>query len=126
MKQILRMLNNLIKVPSTRSVDLPSPFIVSANQREGISPIKITNAVLEKKKELGLVTGTYDDGTPNYDDIIIQEIVTQVVKSIQEDAKITVAIPPGIPVTASGGNAGGPLVAQGSTVSFARGGAIIQ
>lgn len=54
------------------------------------------------------------------------EIIKQVILAIQTEARITVVIPPGAQVISSGGNAGGPIVTQGQTISFLQGGAILQ
>jgi hypothetical protein len=104
---------------------LPPPVILASQYREGMSALKTANSVLDKKRELGLPTGNYEDGTANYDDIIIYEIVKQIQKSIREDANIQVVIPAGIPVTASGANAGGPVQVIGATTYTSTGGGIV-
>jgi hypothetical protein len=127
MKSILNKLSKLLDFNIGRiKPPVPPPLVLLSQTRSGLSPLKITQAILAKKKELGLPTGNLEDGTANYDDIIIKEIVTQVIKAIQEDARITVVIPPGTPLIASGANSGGPLIAHGTTLSFAIGGALIE
>jgi hypothetical protein len=133
MKQILSktITDALSKILSlkdtTKTPKIPSPIILNSQNRSGLSALKIANKVLQKKRELGLPTGNYEDGTANYNDIIIKEIIEQILIAIQEDAKITVAIPLGIPVTASGiGGDGVPVVVQGATTNIQSGGAIIQ
>lgn len=124
---IINELNILMSIPEgANSTYIPTPIIVTSQDRPGLSAIKTANAIIAKKQELGLTTGVNEDGTPNYDDVIIREIVKQVFKAIQEEAKFTIAIPPGVSVVANGGNAGGPIVVYGQTTSFARGGGIIQ
>lgn len=126
-ENVLNELNLLMSIPETNnSTYIPTPLILSSQNRAGLSAIRVSNAVIAKKEELGLTTGTNVDGTPNYDDIIIREIVAQIIKEIQENGKFTVAIPPGASVVANGGNAGGPVVVYGQTTSFSRGGGIIQ
>lgn len=124
--QLLEQINNFLKPPKTKAIDVPPYLILNSKERPGLSPLKTTQSILEKKKELGLPVGTYEDGTPNYDDIMIRQMVTEVFKSLLEDAKITVVIPPGTQLTASGANAGGPVVSQGVTVTITIGGAVIQ
>jgi hypothetical protein len=104
---------------------LPPLAILASQGREGMSALKSANAILDKKRELGLPTGNYEDGTANYDDIIIYEIVKQIQKSVREDANIQVVLPAGIPITASGANAGGPVQVVGATTYTANGGAIV-
>jgi hypothetical protein len=112
---------------TTKAPKIAKPIIVNSQFRTGLSALKIANNVLQKKRELGLPTGNYEDGTANFNDIIIKEIIDQILIAIQEDAKITISIPPGSPVTASGiGGDGVPVVVQGATTAFQSGGAIIQ
>jgi hypothetical protein len=127
MKAILNKISKLLDFNIGRvKPPVPPPIILMSQTRSGLSPLKITQAILAKKKELGLPTGNLDDGSVNYDDIIIKEIVTQIIKAIQEDARITVVIPPGTPLIASGANAGGPILTHGATLSFAIGGGLIE
>jgi hypothetical protein len=127
MKEILEKLNNLLSFKGAKiKPPIPSPMILMSKFRNGLSPLKITYAILAKKKQLGLPTGNFEDGTANYDDIMIKEIVTQVVKALQEDARITIAIPPGTQLVASGGNAGGPIVVYGTTSTITTGGGVIE
>jgi hypothetical protein len=104
---------------------LPPQVMLASQFREGMSALKTANAILDKKRELGLPTGNYEDGTANYDDIIIFEMVKQMQKSIREDANIQVVIPAGIPITATGANVGGPVQVVGATTFTATGGGIV-
>jgi len=82
--------------------------------------------MLAKKKELGLPVGNYEDGSANVNDILWLEFAKATVAEIQENGKITVVIPPGTQIVASGGNAGGPIVVYGTTTAPTTGYAIMQ
>jgi hypothetical protein len=124
---IINKLNKVLDINACGGAKpkLPPLTILASQNRAGMSALKTANAVLDKKRELGLPTGNYEDGTANYDDIIIYEIVKQIQKSIREDANIQVVIPAGIPVQASGANAGGPVVVVGATTFTSSGGGIV-
>ena len=42
--------------------------------------------------------------------------IEEIVDAIKTKMKIEAAFPPGVPITASGGNAGGPIVVNGTTI----------
>ena len=105
---------------------IPSPTCTLSSTRSGLSAIKTTFAILARKKELGLPVGEYEDGSMNQNDLLINAIVTEIFKAIQEDSKITVGINPGQSIQGSGSNVGGPIVVVGTTITYGSGGAIIQ
>lgn len=52
--------------------------------------------------------------------------VEEIINALITKMKVEVAIPPGIPITATGGNAGGPIVVQGVTTNSAKGEGVVQ
>lgn len=52
--------------------------------------------------------------------------VEEIVNALLTKAKIEVAIPPGTTVQASGGNAGGPIIVIGTTLTLSKGEGIIR
>jgi hypothetical protein len=52
--------------------------------------------------------------------------VEEIVNALLTKAKIEVAIPPGTQITATGGNAGGPIVVQGATIQISKGEGIVR
>ena len=75
---------------------------------------------------MGLPVGNYEDGSANVNDILWLEAMKAIVAEIQENGKITVVIPPGTQLIASGGNAGGPIVVYGTTTTPTTGYAVMQ
>lgn len=126
MQSFIDKIGSILNFTPTVTPTIPTPLIMLSSTRTGMSPLNIAMRVLAKKKELGLPVGSYDDGSANSNDIIILEICKQLVAEIQENAKITVVIPPGTQVIASGGNAGGPVVSYGNTITFTTGYAVVQ
>ncbi len=96
-------------------------ILAGAPFREGISSIDIASKIIQRKKDLGIPIGPLPSGGDNLDLMMETIRVEEITNAILTKLKIEVAIPPGISVTASGGNAGGPIVVQGITTSIVKG-----
>jgi hypothetical protein len=122
----LSTLNDIlsIKPPPNLGV-IPAPVVVLSKTRGGMSALRATNKVLEKKKELGIPTGNLTDGSANDDDILWYTAIKAIIDEITNEAQITSNSLPGTQLVASGGNAGGPVVVYGSTTTFSNGGTVI-
>ena len=126
MEEFLKKIGALLRIRPKVSPVIPFPLIFLSAQRSGMSPLNIAMKVLAKKKELGIPVGNYEDGSANLDDILWLELAKAMVSEIQENGKITVVIPPGTQLIASGGNAGGPIVVYGTTTAPTTGYAVMQ
>ena len=123
----LNTLNNILSIkPPPNFGTIPPPLVILSKTRGGMSALRATNKVLEKKKELGIPTGNLTDGSANDDDILWYTAIKAILDEITNEARITSVDAPGTQVVASGGNAGGPIVVYGSTTTFSNGGTIIE
>ncbi len=125
-EEILEQTQNLLKTPKTKSPKIPAPLIANANKRTGISYIDMTRKLMAIMNDKGFKIGTHVDGTPDFMMILCENMFKIIVDTLKYDAAFSVSIPPGIKVTASGGNAGGPIQVAGQTITYAVGSAIIQ
>jgi len=106
---------------------IPTPLIlVGIPLRTGLSPTKIASNIISRKSEAGLPVGALPSGAVNPDEIMERIRIEEIVKALQQDAKISVAIPPGITLTAAGVSPAGPVSVFGSTITFTKGYGIIQ
>lgn len=106
---------------------VPTPLIlVGVPRRTGLSPTKIASNIIARKSEAGLPVGALPSGAVNPDEIMERIRVEEIIKALQQDAKISVAIPPGITLTAAGVSPTGPVSVFGSTITFTKGYGIIQ
>jgi hypothetical protein len=106
---------------------VPVPLIlVGVMKRPGLSPIKIASRIIARKSEAGLPVGTLPSGGVSPDEIMERIRIEEIVKALQQDAVITVAIPPGITITAAGISPTGPVSVFGSTIYYAKGYGVIQ
>jgi len=106
---------------------IPTPVILfGVPQRTGLSPTKIASKIISRKSEAGLPVGTLPSGAQSPDEIMWRIAVEEIIKAFQENAVITVAIPPGTTVQATGISAAGPVTVAGMTITYTKGYGVIQ
>lgn len=119
------------KILSLSSVGSPPPvpvplILVGVPQRTGLSPTKIASRIIARKSEAGLPVGVLPSGSISPDEIMERIRIEEIVNALQQEAIITVAIPPGISLTAAGISPTGPVSVYGSTIIYSKGYAVIQ
>ena len=116
---------NLSSVSPPPSV--PSPLILTGvPTRTGLSPTKIASKIIARKAEAGLLVGVLPSGEVSPDEMMEIIRIEEIVKALQQEAIITVVIPPGVSLTAAGVSAAGPVSVFGSTIILAKGYGVIQ
>jgi hypothetical protein len=106
---------------------VPTPLIlVGVPLRAGLSPTKIASRIIARKSEAGLPVGALPSGAINPDEIMERIRIEEIVKAIQQDMIISVAVPPGITLTAAGISPTGPVSVFGSTITFTKGYGVAQ
>ena len=115
------------------SIKTPAPSIPPtllkclSLQRAGLSPYKIAAKIIENNKKLGIPTEPNPDGSENVINQYTYNITKCIVEAIQEDAKVSVAIPmQSLLIQTMGGNAGGPVVCTGTNLTDTLGTGAIQ
>ena len=118
---ITNLLKNAFN-PSTPLPGIPSAQILAgAPFREGLSSIDIASKIIQRKKDLGISIGPLPSGGDNLDLMMEVIRVEEITNAILTKMKVEVAIAPGTSLTATGGNAGGPIVVQGITTQIVKG-----
>jgi hypothetical protein len=106
---------------------VPTPLILfGVPQRAGLSPIKIASRIIARKSEAGLPVGALPSGGVSPDEIMERIRVEEIINALQQDAIISVAVPPGIALSAAGISPTGPVSVFGSTITFIKGYGVIQ
>jgi len=106
---------------------IPTPLIlVGIPLRTGLSPTKIASRIIARKGEAGLPVGVLPSGTISPDEIMERIRIEEIINALQQEAIITVAIPPGITLTAAGISPSGPVSVFGSTIIYSKGYGVIQ
>lgn len=90
-------------------------ILIGVKFREGLSSIDIASRIIERKKALGIDIGPLASGSENIDLMMEVIRIEEIVNAIKTKMKIEAAFPPGVSITASGGNAGGPILVEGQT-----------
>lgn len=90
-------------------------ILLGVQFREGLSAIDVASKIIERKKEIGIDIGPLPSGSENIDLKMEVIRIEEIINAIKTKMKVEAAFPPGVPITATGGNAGGPIVVQGVT-----------
>jgi hypothetical protein len=90
-------------------------ILIGVQFREGLSAIDVASKIIERKKEIGIDIGPLPSGAENKDLMMEVIRIEEIINAIKTKMKVEAAFPPGVPITATGGNAGGPIVVQGAT-----------
>jgi hypothetical protein len=101
-------------------IKIPKPSIkqiLLAKTRPGLNAEILTSSITSRFEEAGIPTGPLVGGTPNVMENFVKIMMEEIVSAIQTDMRVDIATDPGATVTASGANAGGPVVAVGATTA---------
>jgi hypothetical protein len=124
---ILSGIKKILKITNTGvASNVPTPLLlVGAPKRPGLSAVKLSNRIIQRKSDAGLPIGTLPSGTANPDEIMIRIMCEELIKMLQEDGVIQIAIPPGTTLSAAGASAAGPVTVLGSTITMTKGYGVI-
>lgn len=126
-KSIFDTIMNVVEASRTPPPEIPAILILSgAKLRPGLSPTLIASKIIERQVEAGAPAGVLPSGSENISENMELIRIEEIIKAIQEDARVDIAIAPGIPLTAQGANAGGPVVSVGMTTGIGSGNGIIR
>jgi hypothetical protein len=119
------------KVLSLSSIGGPPPIaspliLIGVPLRPGLSAIKIASRIIARKSEAGLPVGALPSGGASPDEIMERIRIEEIINALQDEAIITTALAPGIPITAAGISPTGPVTVAGATINIAKGYGIIQ
>ena len=127
-ESIVSAFNVVLKIQTTGvPTNVPTPLILfGAPKRPGLSATKIASRIIARKSEAGLPIGALPSGAIAPDEIMIRIIVEEIIKALQQEAVIPVAIPPGTTLIAAGASPAGPVNVFGNTITLTKGYGIIQ
>ena len=124
---IFKIISSAIDASRTPPPEIPSILLFAgAKLRPGLSPITIASRIIARQSEAGAPVGVLPSGGTNISEIMEMIRVEEIINAIQTEARIDVAISPGIALTATGGNAGGPIQVVGLTTSIGSGNGIVR
>jgi len=92
--------------------------IAQAKMRPGLDSDVLATSVIGRFPEIGIPVGPLVGGSPNVMENFVRILCDEIVSAIQNDMRVDIALDPGAVVTATGGNAGGPVQVVGSTTAL--------
>ena len=102
-------------------------MVCSLIKRPGLSVMVSTANIIKFLGEKGIETRANPDGSDNRTNILVAGIVNELYRALRFDSNVQVAFGPGsMAITASGSNAGGPVVVTGTNINIPNGVAQIQ
>lgn len=96
---------------------LSIPQMLLAKGRPGLSAEILSSSIISRFPEVGIPNGPLVGGATNVMENLIKVVCEEWVDAIQSDMRVDIVTDAGATVTASGGNAGGPVVCVGATVA---------
>ncbi len=124
---ILSNVLGLMNIPKPPDPPIPFPLILLSSGRPGLSAQKMGAEVIKRRAEAGLPVGNLPDGQTNPNEIMEIIRFQVLIDALASDARISVAINPGITLVATGADAtGSPVTVGGTTTTPGLGNAIIQ
>ena len=124
---IFNIISNALNASRTPPPEIPTLLLLTGSKlRPGLSPIMIASKIISRQNEAGAPTGVLPSGGVNITETMEVIRVEEIINALLVDARIDVAIAPGIPLTAQGANTGGPVACIGQTIGFGKGNGIIR
>jgi hypothetical protein len=121
MSKLLKIILAAFSIPEKPIAPLP-PFLIltGAALRPGMDPRTVASRIIARQVEAGLIPGDVFADGPNSNEAMELIRLEETINSLQTEAKIEVAVPPGIPITAIGVTTapGTPVVVQGATTAI--------
>ena len=115
-EEIANFLSFLLNEDRVQVPKLSIQQILLAKGRPGLSSEILSSSIISRFPEIGIPTGPLVGGATNVMENFVKVVCEEVVDAIQNDLRVDVVVDPGTTVSASGVNAGGPVVCVGATI----------
>lgn len=126
-EDVLKLVKQVIRDQQPSALPIPPPLILTGGfQRKGLSAREMAKEVIVRQQEAGAPVGALPSGAESITEKMERIRMEVLVRYLLEEARLTVVLPAGIPVTTTGISPAGTVVSQGATVSFGVGTGIIQ
>lgn len=116
-KDILGAILAIFKIPDVPAPPIDPATILESAKNPGLSARKMWSNYLSELPSAGAPFGPMPSGAENVSEKVALVMYNSIIKGIQQDARITVSIPPGITVNGIAMSPVGPLPVVGVTSS---------
>jgi hypothetical protein len=116
-KDILGAILSVFKIPDVPAPPIDPASILTTVTRPGMSPRKIWSNILSELPSAGAPFGPLPSGAENVSEKVLYIQTKEMIKALQQDARITVSIPPGILVNGFAMSPAGPIPVIAVTTS---------
>lgn len=118
-EKIVNKVTELLNKVRTPVVPIPAILLLcSVFKRPGMSCMLASANVIRRQSEFGAPTGLLPDGSPNMMNSFIYVNMCETMEELRKNAVIETVIPANsIVITATGGNAGGPVTVVGTNTN---------
>jgi len=124
---IFNVITNILTAYRTPPPEIPSAILLAgAKLRPGLSPSMIAAKIISRQHEAGIPAGVLPSGGKNLSELMEVIRVEEIINSILTDARIDVAVAPGIALQANGTSTAGPVAVVGTTIGLGKGSGIIR
>tara|TARA_R110000751_G_scaffold203623_1_gene308266 strand:- start:78 stop:563 length:486 start_codon:yes stop_codon:yes gene_type:complete len=114
---VLEALLFLCDLDSIPTPPIPPPVTLLGKQRGGLSARRLAGNIMGRLEETGAKLGPRADGSMSVREQMIRITAEETVGEITRNLRVDVGIPPGISITATGANGGGPVQVFGATMA---------
>lgn len=122
LKSIIGSITSVFERTKTPLEPLPPQIILLGGlKRSGLSAEEMASEIIARQSEAGAPFGEVFSDSNNVSESMELIRCQVIVENLLTNAKIEVVIPQGVPVVATGANAGGAIVVTGTTTATASG-----
>lgn len=124
--ELIDFILSIINLAKTPALPIPLPLVLTGGFiRSGLSARDMAKEIIFRQQEAGAPIGNLPSGAENISEKMERIRMEVITEHLLANAKITVVLPAGVPVTAVGASPTGPVVVQGVTTGLGAGTAVI-
>lgn len=123
---VIQIVLAVIKSIKTPAIPIDPNLIASGGfLKPGMSAKEMARKIIERQQDAGVPIGNLPSGAENIAEKMERIRMEVITESLLENLKISVVIPPGTPIVATGASPTGPVVVAGATTGLSIGTAVV-
>jgi hypothetical protein len=123
---VIQIVLAVIKSIKTPAIPInPNLVLGGGFLKPGMSPGKMARDIIERQQDAGIPIGNLPSGAENVSEKMERIRMEVIVENLIENLNLSVVIPPGTPIVATGASPTGPVVVAGATTGLSVGTGIV-